>query len=101
MTLLVTRLFIMVFVGSKPSEKLNQNFLESFAKIISDTELVNFVEYQLLEKPNDVLNMNEVNEIYWNVLLKTGKQNEDLSRTYQISQISSSSGICRDVNLRK
>ena len=56
---------------------------ESFARTLSDIEIINFIETHLREHSHTFLNMNTINETYRDILLENGEHPEQLSKNYK------------------
>lgn len=65
---------------SKP--KLKQ--IENFTRTLSDIELINYIETELVQQQTDrVLDMNIVNSMYREILLENGENPENLASNYK------------------
>ena len=56
---------------------------ENFVKALSDIELLNHIELRFSTKPQEMIEINEINRIYKSILLENGIENEDLSENYK------------------
>ena len=57
--------------------------IENFVKTLSDIELLNLIELRFSTKPQEMITMNEINEIYRSILLENGTRKEELSVNYK------------------
>ena len=74
----------MTHVGSKQNVRLRQTVVtENFVKTLSDMELLNLIELRFSTKPQEMIEMNEINRIYKSILLENGMENEELSENYK------------------
>ena len=51
--------------------------------LIKKKGVINFIDSRFASKPNDIMNMNEVNQIYGGILMENGEKDEDLSKNYK------------------
>ena len=56
---------------------------ENFVKTLSDIELLNLIELRFSTKPQEMIEMNEINRIYRSILLQNGMENEESSENYK------------------
>ena len=56
---------------------------ENFVKTLSDIELLNLIKLRFSTKPQEMIEMNEINRIYKSILLENGMENEELSENYK------------------
>ena len=56
---------------------------ENYIKTLSDIELINFIEVDLTENSENLLDMNKLNSIYKVILLENGEQTEHLASNYK------------------
>ena len=56
---------------------------ENFVKTLSDLGLLNLIELRFSTKPQEMIEMNEINRIYKRILLENGMENEELSENYK------------------
>ena len=56
---------------------------ENFVKTLSDLELLNLIELRFSTKPQEMIEMNEINRIYRSILFQNGMKNEELSENYK------------------
>ena len=74
----------MTHVGSKQNVRLRQTVVtENFVKTLSDMELLNLIELRFSTKPQEMIEMNEINRICKSILLENGMGNEELSENYK------------------
>ena len=57
--------------------------VENYAKTLSDIELLNIIETNIHQNPNNTLDMNFINETYINILLENSADPKEVSNNYK------------------